>query len=211
MDELTYPYKICKKIEKMAKNMNANKEFKSDTTKNQKIVTLTSKVKNMFKRVQSAEIARGGGNGDRRGGNRINGGGAGTTLSKIKSQDMWCVIFNAKTITHNEKKMKWCDKHKSKDESVLGGYMDMDHDHDAWLAARKLRYSEHCGKRNRDTSTKDPNPDAIPSFKAKKQKGLKLALNQKLATALVTQHNMSQEEANYIFTTAYNEAQEGLN
>ena len=51
MDELTNPYKICKKIEKMAKNMNANKEFKSETTKNQNIVALTSKGNNMFKRV----------------------------------------------------------------------------------------------------------------------------------------------------------------
>ena len=69
--------------------------------------------------------------------------------------------------------------------------MDMDHDHDAWLAARKLRYSEHCGKRDRNKITKAPKPDAIPSSAAKKQKGLKLALNQKLATAIVIQHNMS--------------------
>ena len=54
----------------MAKNMNANKEFKSDTTKNQEIVALTSKVNNMFKRVQSAERARGGQNGDRCGGGK---------------------------------------------------------------------------------------------------------------------------------------------
>ena len=87
----------------------------------------------------------------------------------------------------------------------------MDHDYDAWLDARKLRYLEHRGKHNRNTSTKAPNPDAIPFYAAKNQKELKLALNQKLATALVTQHNMSQEEANDIFTTAYNEAQEGLN
>ena len=110
---------------------------------------------------------------------------------------MWRVTFKGKTITHNEKKMKWCDKHNSKDGYVLGRYMDMDHDHDACLAARKLRYSEHCGKRDRDTSTEAPKPDAIPSSAAKKQK---------LTTALVTQHNMSQEESNDIFTTAYNEA-----
>ena len=84
MDELTDPYEICKNIEKMAKNMNANKEFKSDTTKNQKIVALTSKVNNMFKRVQSAERARDGGNGYCRGGDRRNGGGTGKTLFKIK-------------------------------------------------------------------------------------------------------------------------------
>ena len=40
MDELTDPYKFCKKIEKMAKNMNANKEFKSDTTSNRMNVYL---------------------------------------------------------------------------------------------------------------------------------------------------------------------------
>ena len=101
MDELIDPYKICKKIEKMAKNMNANKEFNSDTTKNQNIVALTSKVNNMFKRVQSTERARGGGNGDRRVGNRRNGGGAGTTLSKTKPQDMWRVTFKCMKITHN--------------------------------------------------------------------------------------------------------------
>ena len=121
--------------------MNANKELKSDTTKNKNIVALTSKVNNMFKRVKSAERERGGGNGNRRGGDRRNGGGTGTTLSKIKYQDMWRVTFKGKAITHNEKKMKWCDKHKSKDESVLGSYVDMDHDHNVWMAARKLRYS----------------------------------------------------------------------
>ena len=87
----------------------------------------------------------------------------------------------------------------------------MDHDNNAWLAVRKLRYSEHRGKRDCDTSTEAPNPDAIPSSAAKKQKGLKLALNHKLATALVTQHNMSHEEANDIFNAGNNEAQEGLN
>ena len=101
MDELTDPYEFCKKIEKMAKIMNANKEFKSVTTKNQKIVALTSKVNNMFKRVQSAERARGGGNGDHCGGDKRNGGSAETTLSKIKSQDLWCMTFKGKTITHN--------------------------------------------------------------------------------------------------------------
>ena len=50
---------------------------------------------------------------------------------KIKSQDLWRVTFKGKTITHNEKKMKWCDKHKFQDESVLESYMDMDHNHDA--------------------------------------------------------------------------------
>ena len=60
----------------MAKNVNANKEFKLDTTKNLNIAALTSKVNNMFKRVPSAERARGGGNGDRRGGDKRNGGGA---------------------------------------------------------------------------------------------------------------------------------------
>ena len=95
--------------------MNANKEFKSDTTKNQNIVALNSKVNNMFKIVQPAEKARDSRNDDHRGGDRRNGGGAVTTLSKIKSQDLWRVTFKVKTITHNEKKMKWCDKHKSKD------------------------------------------------------------------------------------------------
>ena len=74
---------------------------------------------------------------------------------------------------------------------MLGSYMDMDHDHDAWLDARKFRYSEHHGKRYCDTSTKATKPDTITSSAGMKQKGLKLALNQKLATAIVTQHNMS--------------------
>ena len=60
--------------------------------------------------------------------------------------------------------------------------MDMDHDNDAWMAAKNLRYSEHRGKRDRNTSTKSPKPDAITYSAAKKQKGLKLALNHKLAT-----------------------------
>ena len=55
-------------------------------------------------------------------------------------------------------------------------------------------------------------PDGIPSQSSSKNyKSLKLALNKKLATALVTQHHMTQKEADEIFKAAYNEAESSLN
>ena len=40
---------------------------------------------------------------------------------------------------------------------------------------------------------------------------MKLALNQNLATSLVTQHYMTQKEADEIFKAAYNAAESSLN
>ena len=44
MEEITNEYVITKKMVKMAKNMIANREWKTDSTKNQKVVALTTEV-----------------------------------------------------------------------------------------------------------------------------------------------------------------------
>ena len=81
-----------------------------------------------------------------------------------------------------------------------GMYMPADHNHEEWKE-KKARYMEnngHRGKRQRDS-------DGGSSSK------LKLALNQKLSTALVTQHHLSQNEADNLFNACYKEADEALN
>ena len=51
--------------------------------------------------------------------------------------------------------------------------------------------------------------DASPSKKAKTGSQLKLALSDKLTQALITQHHLSQTEADELFNKVYKEVKEG--
>ena len=81
--------------------------------------------------------------------------------------------------------------------------------HEAWqekkdkFAAEK---SDRRGKRDHDKSSDNKGSDAGAITKS-----LKLALNRKLTTALVTQHHFSQNEANDQFNSCYIEADEASN
>ena len=122
----------------------------------------------------------------------------------------WQVTKTTTKIKHPDSgvEMEWCPHHKSKDGSVNGIYMPSPHDHDAWKE-KKAQYangSNHRGKRERDTATAKVNPKRGDGGKS-----LKLALNQKLTTALVTQHHLSQNEADALFNSCYTEADEASN
>ena len=115
-----------------------------------------------------------------------------------------------------------CPEHKSKDDSISGSYMKMPHDHDAWLAKRLTRNVTRLNRngtksRSRGQFDRDPPTPAEPDQVAsnpppnKRAKSLKLALNQRLATAMVTQHNVTPAEADAMFNTAYAEADASLN
>ena len=103
----------------------------------------------------------------------------------------------------------YCPKHASTDGSIKAIFMTIPHDHEEGPAARKQRpkYGWKFEKSDPDT-----NPDDA-SFgpKAKKSKKLKMASNQRLATALVTQHNMNQQEADDVFKAAYDGSEYSLN
>ena len=86
--------------------------------------------------------------------------------------------------------------------------MPCPHDHKAWKE-KKAQYANgpnHRGKRDRDDSSKPTGSNSSDASKL-----LRLALNQKLTTALVTQHHLSQNEADALFNSCYTEADEALN
>ena len=79
--------------------------------------------------------------------------------------------------------------HKSQDGCACGSYIAHPHNHGAWFAKR-VDGRQRRGKLDREISTqvKTEPPSGPPK---KEVKDLKLALNQKLATAMVTQHGLT--------------------
>ena len=193
---------------KMAKNMTANWEWKTDTTKNQKVVSLTTELVKMNNCLKNVEHRLNTG---------IKGNRNGTkkkTLEGINPDDLCCVTKKSDTITRDGVKYTFCPHHKSKDGSVEGSYMKALHNHDEWTYSRKQKDISQWKRRkdNQGTSSDANTTDGIPSqYSLKKSKILKLALNQKLATDVVTQHHMTHKEADEIFKAYYNEAESSLN
>ena len=88
-------------------------------------------------------------------------------------------------------------------------YMPAPHNHEEWQK-KKSNYnatSNRRGKREHDPS--DTNHDGSNKNGEGKTKSLlKLDLNKKLTTALVTQHHLSQNKVDALFTSCYQEAEE---
>ena len=113
--------------------MIANVEWKTDTTRNQKVVALTTelvKIKNRHKNVE----------------HRLNTGSKGnrngtkeTTLEGIKSDDLCHVTKKSETITSDGVKYTFFPHHKSQDDSVEGSYMKAPHNNDEWADSRKQK------------------------------------------------------------------------
>ena len=89
--------------------------------------------------------------------------------------------------------------------------MAFPHDHDAWVVKKKDRAKHYREKRDRDKEAKSSDAAAGSAKKPKPKPTddkLKLALSDKLTSALVTQYHLSQSEADELFKNAYTEAQE---
>ena len=110
------------------------------------------------------------------------------------------------TIEHGGRKYEWCSKHSSKDGSINGLYMPSPHNHDEWAKA-KAEKTAAFKKRKEDMKK---SPDGTPAAKKAKQDGgeLKLQLGSKLTSALVTQHHMTQADAEDVFNTVFKEVYE---
>jgi hypothetical protein len=88
-------------------------------------------------------------------------------------------------------------------------YMPFPHDHDAWAKAK----AESEEKIKRGKHGAEVTPDKTGSaLAAKKHKSgdLKLKLSNKITSILVTQHHLSQQEANAVNANAFKEASNGL-
>ena len=129
MKEITEEYAITKKMVKMVKmamNMMANKEWKTNSTKNRKVVALTTEVSALKKRLSNTESKFKTGDSNKPPPSR----GGRTALFNMRSADLWRVTKeDAPTIMHNGVEHEWCPLHKSKDASIEGSYMKIPHDH----------------------------------------------------------------------------------
>ena len=119
----------------------------------------------------------------------------------------WKVTKKGNTITQDGKKYVWCPHHTSKDRTINGLYMAFPHDHDAWVVKKKDRTKHYREKRDREGKSPDATKGSAKKPKPNDNK-LKLALSDKLTSALVTQYHLSQAEADALFKTAYTKAQE---
>ena len=134
-------------------------------------------------------------------------------MDRVPENERYLVTFKGKNITHNGKKLVWCPNHKSKDGTIEGRYFEPPHDHAEWEEKRRKRQERWNARKKRGAGGDgDSKPEpSTSSSKQTKPKKMKLALNNKLAQALVCKHNFSQEEADELFAESYKEAEESLN
>jgi hypothetical protein len=207
MEEVTDQATILTSLNKMYKNIVANRTWVNSNDKDTKIVTLTTQLKQatkklneLKKKVQTPTKLNHG--------NKH--GGADTSKKTTRDQaELWRITKKGSTINHDGKKFDWCPHRKSKDGNVNGMYMPSPHDHDAWAKAKAEREEKFkCGKRGAEV-TPDKTSNA-PVAKKHKAGDFKLKLSNKITSALVTQHHLSQQEANAVFTDAFKEATNGV-
>ena len=192
-DDITDEYAIAKKLIKMAKNLVADKKWVIDTTKETKMIALTTEVQTLKEEIASLKSSA---PPTPQTPPRNPAAGTNTTLSKVPPEDLWAVTYVGDTTMHNSRKYVWCDKHKSRDGSISGRYMPFPHDHDDW-AARKAARNE-----KRIAEQQSPGAAAAP----KEAKKLRLALTTKLATTLVSKYGMAKDEADQLVSDTCNEA-----
>jgi hypothetical protein len=195
----------------MHKNMVADGSWVTTNEKDTKIVALTSsfqeickKVGKLAKRVSFSGDKGGGGDQKKNGGGKGNATDGGAKNTKTRCHE-WQVSKKGSTYTHEGKKYSWCPHHHSKDGSVNGLYMPAPHDHDAWAKAKAERVEKF--KRLKQDKEDGKARESGPAKKHNADDKLKLALNDKLTQALVTQHHLSQNEAEELFNKVFQEAE----
>ena len=207
MEDISDPAQIILKLDKMHRNMVADGSWLNTNEKDTKIVALTSALQEVKKKFGdlakkvSFDQDKPKGSSGKKGGEK----------SKEKRQTKarcpeWQVTKKGTTIEHDGRKYEWCSKHSSKDGSINGLYMPSPHNHDEWAKA-KAEKTAAFKKRKEDMKK---SPDGTPAAKKAKQDGgeLKLQLGSKLTSALVTQHHMTQADAEDVFNTVFKEVYE---
>ena len=127
----------------------------------------------------------------------------------------WQVNEKGKYCNHPKtgEKYVWCPYHTSKDGSLEGCYMKHPHNHEEWKQKKDGRRSQTRSRPSDKRKAYDHYGPAAGDGANKQEKSskMKLALNQRLATALVTQHHLSQNEADDLFNECYQDAEDSLN
>ena len=213
MEKLTDRNEVISSLDKMYKNMLAEGTWKNTNEKDTKVVALTSKLRktdDKLKSVQKQLEAVQQGQGRRAG----KGGQGGDKKTMKERCPQWQVNKKGTYIDHPKtgEKYAWCPHHTSKDGSLNGCYMKHPHDHEEWKKKKDERRSAAREGRREKRKADDSSGPASGDDENKGSKSkMKLALNQRLATALVTQHHLSQNEADDLFNECYKDAEASLN
>ncbi len=202
MEKISLPSDIILKLDKTHRNMVADNTLINMNEKDTKIVVLTSALQEVkkkfgdlakkvsFKQDKPKDIPKKGG--DRPGGGRC----------KIKACcPKWQVTKKGNTIKHKGHKYIWCSHHASKDGSINSLYMPFPRDHKGWAKTNAKKTTTF--KKRKEEEKKKLDSNVTGNKKPKKDEALKLALSSKLTTALVTQHHVSQADAEAVFDSVY--------
>jgi hypothetical protein len=209
MEEVTDPTQLIFKLDKMHCNMVADGSWLNTSKKDTKIVVLPSALQEVKKKFgdfakkvsfdqdKPKTLPKKGG--------KKSGGSKRQTKTCCPE---WQVTKKGQMMEHKGRKYIWCPHHAFKDGSVNGLYMP--HPHKSGGMGKDKGQEDRCFKKCKEEERKKQAGNSPPK-KPKQDKALKLALGSRLTTALVTQHHMSQTNAEAVFNSIYNEAvTEGL-
>jgi hypothetical protein len=198
----------------MHKNMVVDGSWVTTNEKDTKIVALSSsfqeiktRVGELAKRVSFSGDQKGSGDTKKDGGGKGNATDGGAKTTKTRCPE-WQVTKKGSTYIHEGKKYTWCPHHHSKDGSINRLYMLAPHDHDAWAKAKAERVEKFKKRKQDKAEGGKGSGSGSANKKHKPDDKLKLALSDKLTQALVTQHHLSQTEADDLFSKAYKEAED---
>ncbi len=207
MEEISLPSDIIQKLDKMHRNMVADGSWLNTKEKDTKIVLLTSAIQEVKKKY--GELAKKFLFDTGKGGSPGNKGGASSDSGKKQMKTRcpeWQVTKKGNTIEHEGWKYVWFPKHTSKDGSISGLYMPFPHDHNEWVKAKAAKTAAY---KKRKEEAKKSEGKANSAKKARHNgKALKLALGEKMTTALITQHHMTQTESETLFDSVYKKTME---
>jgi hypothetical protein len=204
MEEISDPTQIILKLDKVHRNMVADGSWLTTHKKDTKILALTTALQEVKKKfgdlVKKVSCDLDKPKFPPKKGGEKSGGRKHQTKARCPD---WQVTKKGQMVEHEGRKYIWCPHHASKDGSVNGLYMPHPHNHEAWVKAKAKKTAAF--KKRKEEEKKKPTGGSLPK-KPKQDNALKLALSSKLTTALVTQHHMSQINAEAVFNTVYNKA-----
>jgi hypothetical protein len=205
MEDITLPSNIIQKLDKMHCNMVADGSWLNTNEKDTKIMALTSaiqEVKKKYSELAKKVLFDGG----PKGGSPNKKGVASSAAGKQQMKTCcpkWQVTKKGNTIDHEGRKYVGCPKHTSKDGSINGLYMPLPHDHDELAKAKADKTAAF--KKQKKEAKKSRGKSVLAKKARPNNEALKLALDKKMTTALVTQHHMSQTEAEILFNSVFKE------
>ena len=208
MEDISLPSDIILKLDKMHRNMVADGSWVNTNEKDTKIVALTSAIQDVKKKYGelAKKVSFDTGTKGSSSGTKGKGSSANQKQQTKTRCPEWQITKKGNTIEHEGRKYVWCSHHTSKDGSINGLYMPSPHDHEEW-AKKKADKTAAFKKRKEDAKKSGAKVVSPPAKKAKPDdEGLKLALGNKFASAMVTHCHMGQAEAENMFDSIYKDA-----